>query len=417
MNVYFSGIGGVGLGPLAEIALDAGYTIGGSDRSDGLMLQHIRQRGANVSNDQAGDFLQSTHDKNPIDWFVYTSALPADHPELLLAKQLGIKTSKRDELLAYIVKEKDLKLIAIAGTHGKTTTTGMAVWTLKELGIPISYSIGTTLSWGPSGAFDPASEYFVYECDEFDRNFLHFHPQLSIIPSIDYDHPDTYPTEDEYQSAFRQFIHQSTATILWQADADYVATNEASAWCLQTDEVLSLPLPGVHNRQNATLVLKALERLGIGSSSDNRDAISTFPGTDRRFEKIADNLYSDYGHHPAEIKAMLQMAREVSDDIVLIYQPHQNIRQHEMIDKYTDCFESASEVYWLPTYLTREDENLPILTPQQITKNVTNLDSLHMAELDDELWQTIQAARERGALVLCMGAGSIDDWVREKVKS
>src|SRR5690606_5798559 len=111
---------------------------------------------------------------------------------------LGIKVAKRDELLARILHEKNLKLIAVAGTHGKTTTTGMMVWLLQQLGVPVSYSVGSTLSFGPSGKFDPKSEYFVYECDEFDRNFLHFHPYLSLITSVGYDHPDIYPTPENY---------------------------------------------------------------------------------------------------------------------------------------------------------------------------------------------------------------------------
>lgn len=417
MNIYFSGIGGVGLGPLAEIALDAGHVVQGSDPDQGLMTIQLRVRGVTISQDQSGGFLRSAHAENAIDWFVYTSALPDNHPELLCAKQLGIKISKRDELLAHIIQEKNLKLIAVAGTHGKTTTTGMAVWALKELGIPLSYAIGTTLSWGPSGIFDPSSEYFVYECDEFDRNFLHFYPNLSIITAIDYDHPDTYPSEGDYTSAFRQFIEQSMASIMWQSDADYVATHQPSTWCLQRDEVMSLSLTGSHNRRNATLVLKALERLGIGSAVANQDAISTFPGTDRRFEKLADNLYSDYGHHPVEIRATLELARELNNDVMLVYQPHQNVRQHEIRDQYTDCFIDARSIYWLPTYLSREDPKLAVLTPQELTQNIVNKNSLHLADLNDQLWQAITDARQRGTLVLCMGAGSVDNWLRQQLSS
>jgi len=415
MNIYFCGIGGVGLGPLAEIALDAGHTVQGSDPTDGLMTHHLADRGVAIDTRQDGLFLRQAHAKQPIDWFVYSSGIPDTNLEMVMANYLGLKMTKRDELLAHIIEEKGLKLIAIAGTHGKTTTTAMTVWAMQQLGIPASYSVGTTLSFGPSGHFDPKGEYFVYECDEFDRNFLHFHPHLSLITSLDYDHPDTYPTESDYQEAFRQFIHQSDASILWQTDADYVVARESSAWCLQDSEVLSLPIPGEHNRRNATLVLKALERLGIGTDSDNRGTISSFPGSDRRFEKIADHLYSDYGHHPAEIEATLQLARELSDDVVLVYQPHQNVRQHEIKDDYTDCFEDAKDVYWLPTYLTREDKNLRTLKPKELTENVTNKAALHFAELDDKLWDAIQAARQRGALVLCMGAGTIDEWVRKRL--
>lgn len=416
MNIYFSGIGGVGIGPLAEISHDAGYSVQGSDRGASLMTRELEARGVTIGFTQDGTFLEQCHQNQPIDWFVYTAALPADHPELLRARELGIRTAKRDELLAHIIADKKLKLIAVAGTHGKTTTTGMMVWALQQLGIPVSYSIGTTISFGPSGKFDPASEYFVYECDEFDRNFLHFQPHLSLITSVDYDHPDTYPTLSEYQLAFSQFIGQSAHTIMWQADATGL-TPSASTWLFGNDEVVDIRLPGAHNRRNATLVLKGIEYLS-GTTQDTTSAkaaaaLEAFPGTNRRFEKLADNLYTDYGHHPVEITATLQMARELSDHVVLVYQPHQNVRQHEIRELYVDTvFADADDVYWLPTYLSREDPNLETLTPAQLTSALAST-TTHITDLDDELWRAIGAARQDGKLVLCMGAGSIDGWLRE----
>lgn len=413
MNIYFSGIGGVGIGPLAEIALDAGYGVQASDQTENLMTRELANRGVAISFNQDGEFLAARHALAPIDWFVHTAALPADHPELVRARALGIKTSKRDELLAQIIADKQLKLIAVAGTHGKTTTTGMLVWTLQQLGIPISYSVGSTLSFGPSGAFDPASEYFVYECDEFDRNFLHFQPYLSLITSIDYDHPDTYPTERDYLSAFEQFITQSQQTIMWTHDTHGMTPPE-SAWQLQDDEVAPIALAGAHNRRNATLVLKAVEYLKL-TTAESAAALARFPGTNRRFEKLADGLYSDYGHHPVEIAATLQLARELSDHVVLVYQPHQNVRQHEIRDQYTDTvFRDAEAIYWLPTYLSREDPNLEVLLPEQLTEPLSK-DNLSLGELDDRLWAAIQTHRDAGHLVLCMGAGSIDGWLRSHV--
>ena len=411
MNIYFSGIGGVGIGPLAEIAHDAGYQVQGSDQHDSLMVRELKERGISIELNQDGSFLEKCHLSQPLDWFVYTAALPDTHPELTRARELGIRTAKRDELLAHIIADKKLKLIAVAGTHGKTTTTGMMVWALQQLGVPVSYSIGTTISFGPSGKFDPDSEYFIYECDEFDRNFLHFQPHLSLVTSIDYDHPDTYPTKQEYLAAFGQFIGQSAHTIMWAHDTAF-DTGATTTWLLQDTEVANVALAGAHNRRNATLVLKALEYLKLPA---HPSTVASFPGTNRRFEKLADNLYSDYGHHPVEIAATLQMARELSDNVVLVYQPHQNVRQHEIRDQYTDQFELAEEVYWLPTYLSREDPNLAILSPEQLTANLTNHDRVHIAELDDKLWQTIEKARLSGKLVLCMGAGSIDGWLRDRL--
>ena len=219
MRIYFSGIGGVGIGPLSRIALGAGYDVCGSDKSPSLITDELVAAGISVSFDQSGAFLQAEHDKTPFDWFVYTAALLEGHPELVLARKLGIKTSKRDELLAQIIADKSLKLIAIAGTHGKTTTTSMLVWVMQQLQIPVSYSVGSTLSFAPSGEFNENSQFFVYECDEFDRNFLHFSPEISVITSVDYDHPDTYPTEKSYLEAFHEFGEKSKKVIVWQENS------------------------------------------------------------------------------------------------------------------------------------------------------------------------------------------------------
>jgi len=413
MNIYFSGLGGVGIGPLTQIARDAGHAVMGSDLAEGLVIDELRSEGVLLNIGQDGSFLQACHLETPIDWFVYTAALPEDHPELVLARELGIRVGKRDEFLAYIIQEKDLKLIAVSGTHGKTTTTGMLVWTMQQLGIPISYSVGTTLPFGPSGKFDPKSEFFIYECDEYDRNFLHFTPFVSLLTSIDYDHPDTYPTEPEYTEAFQQFIGQSSHSILWRNDAAYIDLKADNTWIL--DDTATLPLAGEHNRRNGTLVLKALEYLSLANEAEATVALGNFPGTDRRFERLADNLYSDYGHHPKEIAATLQLARELSDHIVLVYQPHQNRRQHRIKDLYSDQFELADEIFWLPTYLSREDPLEEILTPEQLSAGLTNRAHVHIANLDDDLWEVIEQARSHGKLVLCMGAGTIDHWLRGKL--
>lgn len=417
MRIYFSGIGGVAIGPLAEMAIGAGHEVCGSDRVAGLMTEALRQAGITVSFDQSGEFLRSEHQREPFDWFVYTAALPADHPELVLARQLGIRTSKRDELLAQIIADKQLKLIAVTGTHGKTTTTGMLVWMLQQLGVPVSYLVGSTLSFGPSGRFDPASRFLVYECDEFDRNFLHFSPWLSLITSVDYDHPDTFPTPDDYRAAFRQFGEQSTQVITWREDAE-VFTPANVTVLEQTDPQMTLA--GEHNRRNGTLAARAVMLVREAAALKIEAeaiiaALNAFPGTGRRFEKLADNLYTDYGHHPSEIAATLQLAHELNDHVILVYQPHQNIRQHEVRERYTDeIFTDASEIYWLPTYLTREDPNLPVLTPEELTRQLTT-DKVHIAQLDEALWHAIGQQRVRGALVLGMGAGTIDGWLREQL--
>lgn len=419
MHIYFSGLGGVGIGPLAEIAQTAGYDVSGSDASDSLMTQKLRDKGIAVAIGQDGSHIAEVHGAHPIDWFVYTAALPDNHPELAFAREAGIRTSKRDKLLAEIIRAKDLKLIAVSGTHGKTTTTGMFVWAFRQLGIPVSYSVGTTLNFGPSGAYDPESQYFVYECDEYDRNMLHFEPFVSVITSLDHDHIDTYPNEDAYRQAFVEFLEQSGKAYLWERELRYLQADpqtDLEAY----DELMNLShltLAGDHVRHNAYLVERVMRALLPDVFHGQIiDAINSFPGTQRRMEKLADNLYTDYGHHPAEIAATLQMARELNDHVVLVYQPHQNTRQHDVRDEYKDSIVLAEKIYWLPTYLTREDESLEVLTPEQLIEGLSNKESAQPAELDDRLWSAIQTEREAGKLVLCMGAGTIDAWLRGKLE-
>lgn len=420
MHIFFSGIGGVGLGPLAEIAHDAGYTVSGSDIASSPMTEQLGSRGISVTIGQEGSQIAAVHAATPIDWLVYSSAITAGHPELAFAVEHGIKATKRDELLAAIIQEKNLKLIAVAGTHGKTTTTGMLVWAFHCLGKPLSYSVGTALSFAPSGRYDAKSQYFVYECDEYDRNFLSFRPFLSLITALDYDHPDTYSTPEDYMSAFANFMSRSSHNLIWEKDYQKIPALGPGVSCEIFDsaavDLSAFELAGTHVRQDAFLVHQTINKLFPDIDQTTvAQAINTFPGTARRFEKLADNLYSDYGHHPAEIAATLELTREISDHVVLVYQPHQNLRQHQLREEYTDQFELAEEIYWLPTYLSREDSTLPILTPEDLTRNLTHPASLHLAQLDDELWNSIQAARANNKLVIVMGAGDIDAWARQKL--
>jgi UDP-N-acetylmuramate--alanine ligase len=393
MHIYFSGIGGVGLGPLAEIARGAGHTISGSDLAASPTFLSLQKEGFEVSLDQTSTHMAKVHTEQPIDWFVYTAALPPNHPELAYAREHDINATKRDELLKKIIEGAGQKLIAVAGTHGKTTTTAMVVWLFKQLNIPVSYLVGAPMSWAPSGAYDKTAEYFVYECDEYDRNFLQFHPHLSLITSIAYDHADIYPTQENYNQAFEQFKTQSRQVLTWkEVDPNIIS------------------LPGQHNRSNGALAANAVAKLTAQYIDKLVDYMKNFPGTSRRFEKLAENLYTDYAHHPDEIAATLQLAGELSDHIIVVYQPHQNTRQYHVT--YVDCFDKAEKIYWLPTYLSKEDTSLDILTPAQLT---SQLDSKKVtyAEFSDDLLKHIRHELEIGKIVIIMGAGSIDTWARK----
>lgn len=417
MHIYFSGIGGVGIGPLAMLALDAGYSVSGSDAHQSEMTQKLAERGVDVFIGVNDAHITNVHKKQPINWFVHTSALPTDHPELKFAKENGIKVSKRDEFLNHLLKDLKLKMVAVSGTHGKTTTTAMIVWLFKKLDIPVSYSIGTTIPFGPAAQYQKGSEYFVYEADEFDKNMLSYHPAMSVIPSLSYDHPDTYPTEKDYVDAFKQFAEQSKLTIVWESVAEKLG-DDSHLFVLPENRDFSLvKVAGEHNRQNAWLAATVLNRLGLSKDTlddwhDLLGKVSNFPGTSRRFEKLADNIYTDYAHHPDEIKATIELAKELNDDVVVVYQPHQNIRQHELLkeDAYKDCFEGVKKVYWLPTYMSREDEKLKILSPEELSKSVSNAE---VAKMSDKLADKIKTHQKAGDLVVCMSAGDLDAWLRK----
>lgn len=416
MHIFISGIGGTGLGPLAMIALDAGHEVSGSDLKESAYSLELKQRGVNVTYEQTRKNIEAEHLTNPIDWFVYTSALPEDAPELLFAREKGIRTSKRDVFLSGFFKSKGLKLIAIAGTHGKTTTTALAVWVMQSLGLPISYAIGTDIPFGPAAKFDPKSEYFIYEADEYDRNFLGFSPDIAVIPSVDYDHPDIYPTREDYATAFRQFIDQSREIYMWSKDYKEL--------CIEYDENITafdhtptreeIDLLGQFMRENAFLVQQVLAKVTRVNTKEIGEILSKFPGAGRRFEKLTEGVYSDYAHHPTEIKATIEKALEINLDIVVAYQPHQNIRQHEIQRFYRDAFVGIKKLYWLSTYLTREND-LPVLTPTDLIRNLVNSDIASPADFNDELFEKLLGARKAGYLVLVLGAGSIDDWVHKKL--
>lgn len=420
MHIYFSGIGGVGLGPLAEVAKRAGYTVSGSDIGPSLMTKQLDSLDIQYALGQTGSEIAAAHKKQPIDWVVVTAALPPDHPEIAFAKTHKIRLSKRDELVNHIISQKKLRLIAVSGTHGKTTTTGMLIWLFKQFDVPVSYAIGTTLSFASSGVFSPQSEYFIYEADEYDRNMLKFHPAISLITTVDYDHPDTYPTVKDYTQAFRQFITQSKHTYIAQTDAEHLKITKSSKLTFADstpNTTLPITLPGEHYRHNASLAIACFTQLFLEFKLENVvTAMNNFPGTMRRFEKLANNLYTTYSHHPKEIAGDIQLAREISDDVYVIYQPHQNLRQHDIKDNYKDCFDNAQHVYWLPTYLSREDKKLPILAPADLIAKLDHPTLAEPAELNEQLIHNIRQALKQNKLVVAMGAGSIDDWLRDNLK-
>lgn len=418
MHIFFSGIGGSGIGPLALIAHQAGYEVSGSDKQDSDYIKYLKERGiTDVHIGQSEENIDAAHKQKPIDWLVYSSAIPKenpDHPELKFAEKANIKNSKRDEFLNHLLKEKNLKLVAVAGTHGKTTTTAMLIWMFKQLSMPVSYSVGAKLGFGEMGEYSPDSKYFVYEADEYDRNFLSFDPDITVIPGIAYDHPDIYPTEEEYKQAFVDFVLKSNEVFAHGADLRRIGMAAEKS----DVDVNEINLVGEVNRQNAQLVLEAMRYITGKSAEELIPTMNGFPGLSRRFEKLADNIYTDYAHTPEKIMGALQLAHEVAGDaVVVVYEGLHNTRQHFIKDQLKSLFKEVKKLYVVPSYLAREDKNLELLTPEKLCDLMKQPGDRTPSELNSDLLDAIKNDAKEN-VVLCLsagGGGSLDEWLRKKL--
>ncbi len=431
MHIYFSGIGGTAIGPLALIAQQAGFTVSGSDKQDSQYITYLKKRGiTNIHVGQSREQIEAVHQKSPIDWFIYSSAVAIENPnapELAFCSEKIIKISKRDELLNLILQDKHLKLIAIAGTHGKTTTTAMIIWLFKQLGEPVSYSVGAKISFGDMGQYQNNSKYFVYEADEFDHNFLGFEPYLSVISGVSWDHHEYFPTREDYQQAFREFIAQSQRTIIWQEDYGYLGLTVKTHYSLLDSSepvISSIDIPGHYNRLDAWLAIQAVHTILKTPITKLIELIKLFPGLQRRMEEIVPGLYSDYAHTPEKIRGAMSVALEIAEkqkkDLVVIYEPLTNRRQHYILDNYKDCFNGARKVYWIPSYLARENPTQRIIEPLELIAHLSDPTIAQPEIRNDKLKKIIQKHLDKGTMVVAMSGGggdSLDEWIRHEFRT
>lgn len=430
MHIFFSGIGGTGIGPLALIAHQAGHEVSGSDKQDSQYIKYLKKHGiSDIYIGQTAEALDYTHKKRPIDWYVYSSAVikeNPDHPELRYVAEHNIKNSKRDLLLNSIIRDKHLKLLGVAGTHGKTTTTAMLIWLIRNLEVPLSYSVGAKIGFGNMGQYEPDSEYFALEADEFDRNFLSFSPYMAIITGIAYDHHEIYPTEELYRQAFRDYLGKSAWKLLWKSDFDRLGLKEGDASFVVLDDnaagIRSITLPGEVNRRNAWLVIQSVQQIFNQPVERLIDIMNKFPGVSRRMEPIRPFIYTDYAHTPEKIAGALQIGQEIAAangrELIVVYEPLTNRRMHHTIDQHHHLFDAVSKLYWVPSYLAREDPALPVLTPAELIPRLSPAAQAKAvpAELNKDLKHDLKR-HARTAVVLCLsggGGGSLDEWLRKQ---
>ena len=424
MNIYISGISGTGMGPLALMAKKAGFNVSGSDLTRGAIYDELVAEGIEVEIGEQNGELLAKKLKEGVDWFVYTSALPDTHAELVMAREAGVKCTKRDDFTTFLVEKLGLKMVAVAGTHGKTTTTAMIIWACLKLGLPVSYIVGTTLGFAPSGTYHSGDRYFIYEADEYDRNFLKYHPWLAVIRAVSYHDPDIYPTREDYEKAFSQFEAQSE-NVIEIVDGE-VKRRDGGRTMFRKD---NFSLAGEVRKQDAALAAEAVMKIQFEEYirkgmivdydfAELMEILNAFPGVGRRFEKIADGVYTDYAHHPEEIAATVEIAKEEAElkglkGVVAVYQPHQNIRQHEVKDDYKESFVGVDKLFWLPTYLVREDPNLAVITPEEFVAGLSNKEVAEAAEMNDDLAKKLWGYVDEGYLVILMTAGPADEWFRK----
>jgi len=426
MHIFFSGIGGGGIGPLARIAKQAGYEVSGSDSQESVNTKLLKKQGVDFYIGQTAESIAKVHARTPIDWFVVTSAITRgnpNHPELMFAKSHGIKVSLRDELLSKIITGQKLQLIGVAGTHGKSTTTAMVIWLFRQLGVPIGHSVGAKLPFAPMGDLQKDAQYFVYECDEFDHNFLAFHPYWAVITGISWDHHEIFPTRDSYISSYKQFIDQSKHALMWRQEVAHLGLEPAAKLDIistDTPEIATIALPGDYNRQDAWQAVLVVHKLTNTPITKLIAVVDRFPGLKQRMELLAPNLYSNYAHTPEKIKGgmltALELAKPKNQKLVVMYEPLTNRRQHYIKDSYKDCFAGADHIYWVPTYLAREDPKLATLTPEDLISYISNAEVAEPAKLNDELLAKINQHLADGDMVVLMGAsggGSADEWLRQ----
>ena len=416
------------MGPLALMAKAAGHSVCGSDLTKGAIYDELIEAGIEVYiGEQDGSYLRAKMEQG-VDWFVYTSALTEDHPELVLAREAGVKCTKRDDFTAFLVKELRLKMVAVAGTHGKTTTTSMIIWAALKLELPVAYIVGTTLGFAPSGSYKPGDKYFIYEADEYDRNFLKYHPWLAVIPAVSYDHPDIYPSREDYERAFQQFREQSELVIECVDGKIVRKEREGEVEAGIMYKPGNFELAGEARRMDAALAANAVYMMDMNDIWEKGmilrydcgtllRVMNEFPGVGRRFESVAAGVYTDYAHHPEEIMATMDVAQDECrmrgyKGVVVVYQPHQNTRQHEVRGGYKDAFVGAEKVYWLPTYLTRENPELAVIMPNEFVEQLSNAEVAEVAKLDDELAEKLKQYVKDGYMVLLMTAGPADEWLR-----
>jgi UDP-N-acetylmuramate--alanine ligase len=435
-TIHFVGIGGIGVSGLALLLKEQGFIVRGSDSKESPATQLLRDNGIEVFIGHADSYV-----KADTDLLAYSSAIRQDNPEMQTALARGIKTVKRGQLLGEVCEDK--KTIAIAGSHGKTTTTSMTAFLLDTLGLnPTFFVGGIPLNYAHARNAVTGSDYFAIETDESDGSFLYYKPWVSIITNVDKEHMDHYADLSELHLSFMQFAMQTKEKVIGCGDDPCVRNildkvsgisygfgehNRMRAMNSYFDgkfnhfdyyddsqKIVSVkvPLLGVHNILNSLAVLSFIKYAGFDVERAAK-ALADFRGTKRRFQvkcQVGGVMFvDDYGHHPTEIAAVLKAARQLNPKrVVALFQPHRYSRVKSLQEEFSRCFTSADEVIITDIYAASESPIIGV-NSESLCKSIQTFvhGAVRYVPKDDLISQVPGYLRE-GDICIALGAGDIN---------
>jgi UDP-N-acetylmuramate--alanine ligase len=455
-SVHFVGIGGSGMSGIAEVMVSLGYAVQGSDLKENKQTRRLEEQGATIFIGHAAENIRDA------DAVVVSSAVDETNPEVTAAREQLMPVVSRAEMLAELMRFR--YSIAVAGTHGKTTTTSLVASILAEGGLDPTFVIGGRLKSADANARLGQGDYLVAEADESDASFVHLKPMLAVVTNIDADHMSTYDGDiEKLKSGFIEFLHnlpfyglavvcaddagvndiltdigRSVTTYGTHEDADIRAVNiEFNENTTEFDVIRSskaeeslgdtqsvyqflrvkLRLPGIHNVRNSLAAIAVADELQIGDQAVVA-ALEKFEGIDRRFQILGDvqvpkgtvTIIDDYGHHPTEVAATLAAAKSGYPDrrVVLVFQPHRYTRTRDLMDDFATVLSGADALVLLDVYAAGED---PIAGAdgRSMARAIRTRGAVEpvFVESMEDLAQVLEGVLEDGDLVLTMGAGDI----------
>ena len=432
-TVHFVGIGGSGMSGIARILIGMGHVVTGSDLRDSSNVAALRELGAKIyiGHDQS-------HLGDP-DTVVVTSALWPTNPEYLLAKEKGIPVIHRSQALAKLASSK--RLIAVAGAHGKTTSTGMVITALMAMGQDPSFVNGGVINSVGQSSSSGTGELFVIEADESDGSFLLYDTAISLITNVDPDHLDHYGSIEAFHRVFADFANKSKELVVISSDDQgakevaklitkpMITFGEAKDATVRVQNIredarvsfelvykdekssAKLILAGRHNALNAAGAVATLVSLGFDFQASVLE-VAKFEGTERRFELHGQergvSVYDDFAHHPTEVQAALNGARAVvgSGKLITVFQPHLYSRTRLFAKEFAQVLAESDEVVLLDIYAAREDPE-PGVTGELILNNFSDQSKIHYAPNWEEASAKAASLADSGDFIVTMGCGDV----------